>query len=65
MDFMSDKEIALVKPDNKEQEIISPDISPEKKDLNTLQTTVETANLKTEVIDTVEIDNDWSYEIIK
>lgn len=62
---MGDKEVQAIHPEIKEQASFSPDISPEKKDLNNLQTKVETDKLKHEVVDAVEVDSDWSYELIK
>jgi len=62
---MVDKEVQPISPEIKEQEPIAPDISPEKKDLTDLQTKVETNNLKTEIVDTTEINNKWAYEVMK
>lgn len=62
---MVDKEKLPINPEKKEKESTTPDIFPKKKDLNELQTKVETTHLKTEIIDQVEVKSDWSYELIK
>lgn len=62
---MSNKDIIQpILPEEKEQEKITPDLSPEKEDLTTLQAHVETEHLK-ENIDTVDADPDRTYEIMK
>jgi hypothetical protein len=62
---MSDEVIKKIS-EIKEQKSITSDLSPEKEDLTDLQAKVETTNLKKEIKnDKVEVDSDWSYELMK
>lgn len=62
---MGDKDIIQpILPEEQEQETTTPDLSPEQEDLTTLQTDVETQQLK-ENIDLVDADPDRAYEIMK
>lgn len=62
---MVNNEVQPINPEIIKEEVLVPNFSPEKKDLATLQTKVETNTLKEEIVAPQQIDNNYSYELVK